>query len=46
MPAYAIGEKAADLIKGTFLQFNDGEVKLNAGVANLSVNGNGTVFLN
>jgi hypothetical protein len=46
MPAYAIGEKAADLIKGTFLQLNNGEVKLNAGIANLSVNGNGTSVLN
>jgi len=46
MPAYAIGEKAADLIKGTSLQLNNGEGKLNAGIANLSVNGNGTLVLN
>jgi hypothetical protein len=46
MPAYAIGEKAADLIKGTSLQLNNSEVKLNAGVSNLSVNGNGTLVLN
>jgi hypothetical protein len=46
MPAYAIGEKAADLIKGTSLQLNNVEVKLTAGIANLSVNRNGTLLLN
>lgn len=29
MPAYAIGEKAADLIKGTFLQLGVEGIKLN-----------------
>jgi hypothetical protein len=45
MPAYAIGEKAADLIKGNFSQLNNGEVKLNTGIANLSINSNGTLVL-
>ncbi len=46
MPAYAIGEKAADLIKGNFLQLNGehaGDVKLKnivgTGDVNLEVNG-------
>lgn len=49
MPAYAIGEKAADLIKGTFLLLNEeaaGDVKMKNGTDNKSVNGNGTLVLN
>lgn len=49
MPAYAIGEKAADLIKGQFLPLNSEvkEVKLK-GVVDQSENenGNGTLVLN
>jgi len=44
MPAYAIGEKAADLIKGVFLQLNEkplGETKMKGNVVNKIVNGNG-----
>jgi len=49
MPAYAIGEKAADLIKGSFLHLNekpltDHKVKGNGGKD--AVNGNGTLVLN
>jgi choline dehydrogenase-like flavoprotein len=41
MPAYAIGEKAADMIKGTCLQLNaepvgDIKVKVNVGASVLS----------
>ncbi len=49
MPAYAIGEKAADLIKGAFLQLNGetaGDIKLNGNAAMNDVNGNGTLVLN
>ena len=46
MPAYAIGEKAADLIKGVFLQLNDetaGDIKMKQNIATTNVNGNGTL---
>ncbi len=49
MPAYAIGEKAADLIKRSFLQLNDetaGDIKMKGKAATSSVNGNGTLVLN
>jgi choline dehydrogenase-like flavoprotein len=49
MPAYAIGEKAADLIKGEFLNLNgetSGDIKRNENDATTSVNGNGTLSLN
>jgi choline dehydrogenase-like flavoprotein len=49
MPAYAIGEKAADLIKGAFLQLNGGtatDIKINEKTAKNNVNGNGTLVLN
>ncbi|KAH8754928.1 hypothetical protein F5882DRAFT_524123 [Hyaloscypha sp. PMI_1271] len=49
MPAYAIGEKAADLIKGAFLNLNgetSGDTKKNEKPATISVNGNGTLSLN
>jgi choline dehydrogenase-like flavoprotein len=49
MPAYAIGEKAADLIKGGFLQLNEepvGEIMMKENVGNGSVNGNGILVLN
>jgi hypothetical protein len=49
MPAYAIGEKAADLIKGAFLNLNgetSGDTKKNEKAATISVNGNGTLSLN
>jgi choline dehydrogenase-like flavoprotein len=49
MPAYAIGEKAADLIKGVFLQLNDetaGDIKMKQNIATTNVNGNGTLVLN
>jgi choline dehydrogenase-like flavoprotein len=49
MPAYAIGEKAADLIKGEFLPLGVEEIKLNGdGVkANgTNANGNGILVLN
>lgn len=49
MPAYAIGGKAADLIKGGFLQLNDkplGEIKMKGDVGNSGANGNGTLVLN
>jgi choline dehydrogenase-like flavoprotein len=49
MPAYAIGEKAADLIKGVFLNLNgetSGDIKRNENNATTSVNGNGTLSLN
>jgi choline dehydrogenase-like flavoprotein len=46
MPAYAIGEKAADLIKGVSLQMNAGDVKMNKGFSCLSLNGNGPLMLN
>ncbi|KUJ16260.1 alcohol oxidase [Mollisia scopiformis] len=53
MPAYAIGEKAADLIKGQFLELNPkgnmvAEVTLKdvKDLGNGSLNGNGTLVLN
>jgi choline dehydrogenase-like flavoprotein len=49
MPAYAIGEKAADLIKGAFLQLNGEtatDIKMNEKTAKNNVNGNGTLVLN
>jgi choline dehydrogenase-like flavoprotein len=49
MPAYAIGEKAADLIKGTFLELNGetaGDIKMKENAPITSVNGNGTLVLN
>jgi choline dehydrogenase-like flavoprotein len=49
MPAYAIGEKAADLINGGFLQLNAeaaGDFKIKEDVGNSAVNGNGTLVLN
>jgi len=49
MPAYAIGEKAADLIKGVFLQLNGEtavDVQMDEKVASSDVNGNGTLVLN
>jgi len=49
MPAYAIGEKAADLIKGVFLQLNGEtatDVQMNEKAASSDVNGNGTLILN
>jgi choline dehydrogenase-like flavoprotein len=49
MPAYAIGEKAADLIKGDFLQLNAepaGDIKMRGNVVASAVNGNGTLVLN
>ena len=53
MPAYAIGEKAADLIKGQFLSLASkdtsniremSQLSMNGGRAD--VNGNGTIVLN
>jgi choline dehydrogenase-like flavoprotein len=49
MPAYAIGEKAADLIKGAFLQLNGetaGEIKMDGNASMSDVNGDGTLVLN
>jgi choline dehydrogenase-like flavoprotein len=49
MPAYAIGEKAADLIKGAFLQLSAEEIKLNGHSVKsngTNVNGDGTLVLN
>ena len=49
MPAYAISEKAADLIKGVFLNLSgetSGDIKRNENDATTSVNGNGTLSLN
>lgn len=49
MPAYAIGEKAADLIKGGYLELNhksNGDMKMKNGVNSQSVNSNGTLVLN
>ena len=50
MPAYAIGEKAADLIKGEFLKLNVQELRIHENGAKASgladVNGNGTLVLN
>ncbi|KAH7370498.1 hypothetical protein BKA65DRAFT_488561 [Rhexocercosporidium sp. MPI-PUGE-AT-0058] len=49
MPAYAIGEKAADLIKGTFLPLNEqasGDIKMKDDTSNRSSNSNGTSVLN
>jgi choline dehydrogenase-like flavoprotein len=49
MPAYAIGEKAADLIKGVFLNLNretSGDTKRNEKAATRSMNENGTLSLN
>ncbi len=48
MPAYAIGEKAADLIKGEFLPLNaaEGTVKLRQSGHTKDINGNGTIVLN
>jgi choline dehydrogenase-like flavoprotein len=52
MPAYAIGEKAADLIRGRFLKLasvDSANVKLHEASAvtgREEVNGNGTVVLN
>jgi len=48
MPAYAIGEKAADLIKGAFLQLNGetaGDIKMDWNAAMSDVNANGTLVL-
>lgn len=48
MPAYAIGEKAADLIKGAFLNLNGetaADIKTNEKAATTSVNGNGSLAL-
>ncbi|CZT12050.1 uncharacterized protein RCO7_10974 [Rhynchosporium graminicola] len=48
MPAYAIGEKAADLIKGSFLTLNEdipAGVKMTMGSGSQSVNGNGILVL-
>lgn len=42
MPAYAIGEKAADLIKGVSLKTQQG-VKIHQNGSMQNVNGNGTV---
>lgn len=49
MPAYAIGEKAADLIKGAFLQLNGEtaeDIKMDANAAKSDVNRDGTLILN
>jgi choline dehydrogenase-like flavoprotein len=49
MPAYAIGEKAADLIKGAFLQLNGEtatDIRMNEKTAKNNANGNGTLVLN
>jgi choline dehydrogenase-like flavoprotein len=46
MPAYAIGEKAADLIKGQFLVLNKDMGQLKLKEVSEGVNGNGTVVLN
>ncbi len=49
MPAYAIGEKAADLIKGTFLQLNGEtaeDIKIDGNPSMSDFNGNGTLVLN
>ncbi len=48
MPAYAIGEKAADLIKGEFLPLNAAEsnIKLQQNGHTKDTNGNGTLVLN
>ena len=49
MPAYAIGEKAADLIKGAFLQLNSetaGKIKVDGNAPMNDVNGDGTLVLN
>jgi choline dehydrogenase-like flavoprotein len=49
MPAYAIGEKAADLIKGAFLQLNGEtarDIKMDGNPTMSNVNGNGTLVLN
>ena len=49
MAAYAIGEKAADLIKGTFLSLSakeSGDIKMKSDLGTESVNGNGTLVLN
>jgi choline dehydrogenase-like flavoprotein len=49
MPAYAIGEKAADLIKGAFLQLNGEaaeDIKIDVNAAMRDVNGDGTLVLN
>ncbi|CZT52963.1 probable glucose dehydrogenase precursor short protein] [Rhynchosporium secalis] len=48
MPAYAIGEKAADLIKGSFLTLNEdipAGAKMTMGSGSQSVNGNGILVL-
>lgn len=46
MPAYAIGEKAADLIKGKFLQLNHGQNDKIRSAPSSQVNGNGSIVLN
>jgi choline dehydrogenase-like flavoprotein len=52
MPAYAIGEKAADLIRGAFLTLastDSANIKLHEASAiggRQEINGNGTVVLN
>jgi choline dehydrogenase-like flavoprotein len=49
MPAYAIGEKASDLIKGVYLNLNGEpaeDIKMNEKTVATSVNGNGTLILN
>ncbi|PVH88080.1 GMC oxidoreductase [Cadophora sp. DSE1049] len=46
MPAYAIGEKAADLIKGTFLPLNEDVPDVQMKNGEKVVNGDGTLALN
>ena len=46
MPAYAIGEKAADLIKGAFLLLNGESNETVETNGNAQINGNGTLVLN
>jgi choline dehydrogenase-like flavoprotein len=47
MPAYAIGEKAADMIKGAFLELGVKGIRMNGSRVEASgtdVNGNGTLI--
>jgi hypothetical protein len=50
MPAYAIGEKAADLIKGLFLKLSDPAAEINmkekTATTSVDVNENGSFVLN
>lgn len=46
MPAYAIGEKAADLVRGQFLVLNEEMGQLKMKSVSEGVNGNGTIVLN